>query len=249
MSKHVILVTGASSGFGLMTARALAQAGHIVYASMRETEGRNAPASPRRRTGPRQRARPAHRRARRPVRRSTEAALPKSCRTPVASTSSSTTPDTWCSAPPRPSRRNSSSSNTTSTSSARSGSTARRFRYARSRQGAVGLGRLVLDARRHAAVPGALFRRESGDGRSGGVLLHRTGALGDRDHHHGRRRFHQRHQPLRSRRASRPTKRAWRNTKQAPDAGVAEQALKGLAAASSLSDLVGREQFVEDGRR
>jgi NADP-dependent 3-hydroxy acid dehydrogenase YdfG len=43
MSKQVILVTGASSGFGLMTARALAQAGHTVYASMRETEGRNAP--------------------------------------------------------------------------------------------------------------------------------------------------------------------------------------------------------------
>jgi NAD(P)-dependent dehydrogenase (short-subunit alcohol dehydrogenase family) len=43
MTKYVILVTGASSGFGLMTARALAQAGHIVYASMRETQGRNAP--------------------------------------------------------------------------------------------------------------------------------------------------------------------------------------------------------------
>jgi NAD(P)-dependent dehydrogenase (short-subunit alcohol dehydrogenase family) len=43
MSKQVILVTGASSGFGLMTARALARAGHTVYASMRETEGRNAP--------------------------------------------------------------------------------------------------------------------------------------------------------------------------------------------------------------
>ena len=42
MAKLVILVTGASSGFGMMTARALAQAGHIVYASMRETQGRNA---------------------------------------------------------------------------------------------------------------------------------------------------------------------------------------------------------------
>jgi NAD(P)-dependent dehydrogenase (short-subunit alcohol dehydrogenase family) len=43
MSKSVILVTGASSGFGLMTAQSLAQAGHTVYASMRETAGRNAP--------------------------------------------------------------------------------------------------------------------------------------------------------------------------------------------------------------
>ena len=41
-SSQVILVTGASSGFRLMTAKALAQAGHIVYASMRETQGRNA---------------------------------------------------------------------------------------------------------------------------------------------------------------------------------------------------------------
>jgi NAD(P)-dependent dehydrogenase (short-subunit alcohol dehydrogenase family) len=43
MSKSVILVTGASSGFGLMTAQLLAQAGHTAYASMRETQGGNAP--------------------------------------------------------------------------------------------------------------------------------------------------------------------------------------------------------------
>ncbi|MBC2690273.1 SDR family oxidoreductase [Pseudomonas kielensis] len=41
--KSVILITGASSGFGALTARALADAGHTVYASMRETPGRNAP--------------------------------------------------------------------------------------------------------------------------------------------------------------------------------------------------------------
>lgn len=41
--KNIIVITGASSGFGLMTARALARAGHAVYAGMRETTGRNAP--------------------------------------------------------------------------------------------------------------------------------------------------------------------------------------------------------------
>ncbi|MFF5340315.1 SDR family oxidoreductase [Streptomyces althioticus] len=44
MSAHVILITGASSGFGALTARALADAGHTVYAGMRHTAGRNAPA-------------------------------------------------------------------------------------------------------------------------------------------------------------------------------------------------------------
>ena len=37
----VILVTGASSGFGQMIARDLAQAGHTAYASMRGTTGKN----------------------------------------------------------------------------------------------------------------------------------------------------------------------------------------------------------------
>src|SRR6267154_673704 len=40
--KSIIAITGASSGFGALAARALARAGHTVYASMRETEGRNA---------------------------------------------------------------------------------------------------------------------------------------------------------------------------------------------------------------
>jgi NAD(P)-dependent dehydrogenase (short-subunit alcohol dehydrogenase family) len=39
-----IIVTGASSGFGALTSRALADAGHVVYAGIRATTGHNAPA-------------------------------------------------------------------------------------------------------------------------------------------------------------------------------------------------------------
>jgi NAD(P)-dependent dehydrogenase (short-subunit alcohol dehydrogenase family) len=43
MTHQIVVITGASSGFGALTARALADAGHTVYAGMRETAGRNAP--------------------------------------------------------------------------------------------------------------------------------------------------------------------------------------------------------------
>jgi NAD(P)-dependent dehydrogenase (short-subunit alcohol dehydrogenase family) len=43
-SSRVVLVTGASSGFGRLTAEALARAGNVVVAGMRAVDGRNAPA-------------------------------------------------------------------------------------------------------------------------------------------------------------------------------------------------------------
>jgi NAD(P)-dependent dehydrogenase (short-subunit alcohol dehydrogenase family) len=41
-ARRTIVITGAGSGFGALSARALARAGHTVYAAMRDTGGRNA---------------------------------------------------------------------------------------------------------------------------------------------------------------------------------------------------------------
>ena len=42
MSKKVVLITGTNSGFGLLTAKSVAALGHKVYATIRDTEGKNA---------------------------------------------------------------------------------------------------------------------------------------------------------------------------------------------------------------
>lgn len=43
MRKNIVVITGAGSGFGALTARALADAGNTVYAGIRETTQRNKP--------------------------------------------------------------------------------------------------------------------------------------------------------------------------------------------------------------
>lgn len=42
MSKKVVVITGTNSGFGWLTANSVAALGHTVYATMRDTKGKNA---------------------------------------------------------------------------------------------------------------------------------------------------------------------------------------------------------------
>jgi NADP-dependent 3-hydroxy acid dehydrogenase YdfG len=93
---QVIVISGASSGFGALTARALADAGHNVYAGMRNTTSRNADAVT-------QLSRYAASRhvelkpVEMDVRRRSRLTPPsrRSSKNKGASTWSSTTPDTW----------------------------------------------------------------------------------------------------------------------------------------------------------
>jgi NAD(P)-dependent dehydrogenase (short-subunit alcohol dehydrogenase family) len=41
MMSSVVLVTGAATGIGALAVRSMALAGHVVYASMRDVNGRN----------------------------------------------------------------------------------------------------------------------------------------------------------------------------------------------------------------
>ena len=114
--KKTILITGASSGFGRLTAEALAKAGYTVFASMRETKGRYAPEVKKieefsKKQGVDLRALELDVLSEESV----SAAVAKVLAKPGALMSLFTMPATWCSARPKPSRRTNLLSFTTST--------------------------------------------------------------------------------------------------------------------------------------
>jgi NAD(P)-dependent dehydrogenase (short-subunit alcohol dehydrogenase family) len=104
---QIIIITGASSGFGRLAAHAMAKSGHTAYAGMRDTAGRNAPQvealqAYAAQTGVDLRAVEL---ARSPNPRSRQPS-PRSCRRAGGSIPLSTMPVTWCSVRPRRSHQN-----------------------------------------------------------------------------------------------------------------------------------------------
>ncbi len=191
--KQVIVITGASSGFGALAARALAHAGHTVYASMRETTGRNAP-----QVAEVARYAAEHKVDLRSVK--LDVASDQSAQAGIAKIigdngrldvvihnaghmsfgpAEAFTPEQFA-----------------QLYDVNVLSTQRVNRAAAAQTGprSGGLGILEQRARRHTALSLAVFRSQGGDGLACSVLRRRTGALGHRDLDHRARRLHQGHQ-------------------------------------------------------
>ncbi len=196
---QVIVVTGASSGFGLLSAKALARQGHVVYASMRETESRNAPrvaeiAAYARDNGVDLRTVELDVASDASVEAGIARIIADNGRLDVIvhnaghmsfGPAEAFTPEQFA-----------------QLYDVNVLSTQRVNRAALPQLRKQGKGLVVwvvvqLDARRDPALPVALFRGQGGDGQPGRVVLDRAGPLGDRDLDHRAGRLHQGHQPLR----------------------------------------------------
>ena len=196
--QQVIVITGASSGFGALTSRALAEAGHIVYASMRETKGRNAPRVEEVRKLAKEknvdlRAMELDVASQDSVDAAIQQLVKETGRLDVVihnvghmvfGPAEAFTPEQLAEAIRRKRAEHA------------TGQSRRFAANAKARTGSPGVGLEQQFGWWYAALSGAVLRCQSGDGRTGSAICARADALGHRDFDHRARRLHWRYKPL-----------------------------------------------------
>jgi NAD(P)-dependent dehydrogenase (short-subunit alcohol dehydrogenase family) len=176
-----VLISGASTGFGSLAARALADAGHRVFAGMRDLPGHNAAATEEAVRYSQDRG--AELRPVESVEQGVQRVLQDSPRLDVlvhhagdmvSGPAEAFTPEQLAELY---------DVNVLGTQRLN------RAAYAARAGRAAGVGGQFEHPGRDDAVSGAVFRGEGGDGRAGGQLRPRAGPVGDREHDHGARSF------------------------------------------------------------
>ena len=180
--KSVVLVTGAGTGIGKLTAEALAEAGHAVYASMRDLDGRNEQRAGEMRAWPGPGMPISARSNSTSCRNLRTLQSQRSSASRVVSTSSCRMPAIWSSARPKPSRRRKSPGFSIPMSLVHSGSTGQPCRSCGPAESGLMLWISSTTTKGGlSSLHGSLCCSKGGDGFARHYLVLRTRALRHRD--------------------------------------------------------------------